>query len=938
MICQQTKKLTGQADKSYTVFSSQDCLGKYWFSSLSAWTVYDGFEYKTISLDEVQNQSTDTYVQSNIFCDNKSNIWFTSYEYLIKYDPIDESLFAYKLNVNNEDKNLQYRLIHYEPKSSQLWVAVKEVLYFVSPEDPITTKYIGPIAEGKSEVINLVDGKSYLVSSPWHGDTGLFLYEIDHDGNYKTKNTSSSTDSVNILNSKFLSSDKIMSISAHDIYISSIENQTSVEIIETIYDLTDITVVNSTQVLISTNGSGIFLFNIFDQTLTPIKAEFLNDNPLSLNIINDILIVGYEDIGIEYIPLSAISEINKTLDKYEFEELHKISDSLLFVYQRDTASILDLYLNSTISSPFPHSNIQSVDLLNRDNIIISTEDCIYQWNISKNGIEQKFCEENNLILNSFLFEDSLRCITKKGSISFDINTWNISKARSELDEIDYSNYFQSSEVLKYYYQEDNLDEFLLIQSKSKAEIRSACPIRNGRELFLGTDRGVYKFFTGKDSLVPILRSNDELSNASIYDLELYQESLYIVCSKGIYEYIVDENKLEIIGNFILPNSTTYKVNSTIFNDRLYINKQSTWYSYDLRSEIKKSENIDTFFTISHINMSGQNIKGTSDFLGSYNYNQNDLQVYSSFSDLYNPSDSKVKYVINDEESVTILPNEPIQLFNLQPGLHTLDITGINSLKEKIQYQILLKIESPYYQTWWFVSSSILGLIGIGFGANFLIAKQKLKEAQIKIDKQQALSTQREKIADDLHDELGTELNKILYLSDEAIENPSTAKAQELLAKIGNLAISSIHNMRDILWVLDDRHNSLRDLSNKIKSSINKTLAEYPINNTVSTQWTEDATLLESNQRQQLLLIIKESINNAIKHSHAQQIHVRMGSTDKIITIEITDDGIGFDNPNSNGRGLSSMRKRANSIDAELHINSTVGVGTTIKIEAPIIDN
>ena len=457
-------------------------------------------------------------------------------------------------------------------------------------------------------------------------------------------------------------------------------------------------------------------------------------------------------------------------------------------------------------------------------------------------------------------------------------------------------------------------------------------LENNSSLYIFSNLGVFTH-----SLKSVNPPTLTIHNPNSYDGYISNDSLWLISDKGLHLYDLIEN--EYWGR--VSTDQTYNRYSKIemLDNALFINGTIEFKKYNIKNLELSDEK--SLLRIEDVFVDGQRAYENKELprlkkidLGP---EDNYIRINYSVNSALNAKAGWLSYRIEDVENTS--HSGSIEINTKEFG--TKNLTLIPYSPDGIMGESkIFEIHKPrpYYQTWWFISSSILGLIGIGFSTNYMITIRKLKAAQIKIDKQQALSTQREKIADDLHDELGTELNKILYLSDEAIENPSAAKSQELLAKIGNLAISSIHNMRDILWVLDDRHNSLRDLSNKIKSSINKTLAEYPINNTVSTQWAEDATLLESNQRQQLLLIIKESINNAIKHSQAQQIHVKMGSTDRIITIEITDDGVGFDNPNSNGRGLSSMRKRANSIDAELHINSTVGVGTTIKIEAPIIDN
>ncbi len=89
----------------------------------------------------------------------------------------------------------------------------------------------------------------------------------------------------------------------------------------------------------------------------------------------------------------------------------------------------------------------------------------------------------------------------------------------------------------------------------------------------------------------------------------------------------------------------------------------------------------------------------------------------------------------------------------------------------------------------------------------------------------------------------------------------------------------------------------------------------------------------------LYRMAQEILNNMVKHSNAKQIALKLSANENTITLQISDDGDGFDVEdtfkNNTGAGLPNLKKRAALINAELVINSTIGSGSGFAITAPI---
>ena len=94
--------------------------------------------------------------------------------------------------------------------------------------------------------------------------------------------------------------------------------------------------------------------------------------------------------------------------------------------------------------------------------------------------------------------------------------------------------------------------------------------------------------------------------------------------------------------------------------------------------------------------------------------------------------------------------------------------------------------------------------------------------------------------------------------------------------------------------------------------------------------------LGMDERNNFYLIFKEAINNAAKHSCANRIIVNMHKKDHSIEMNIMDDGNGFDAAGIyEGNGMSSLKKRADELNAMYNITSITNEGTTVQLKFKI---
>ena len=225
------------------------------------------------------------------------------------------------------------------------------------------------------------------------------------------------------------------------------------------------------------------------------------------------------------------------------------------------------------------------------------------------------------------------------------------------------------------------------------------------------------------------------------------------------------------------------------------------------------------------------------------------------------------------------------------------------------------------------NKSILGggimlLLLIGFIAFSIINRNKLKE----LEHTQKL---RNRIAADLHDEIGSTLSSISLISGMSKgESPTVTK---MFNKIHKDSKSVMESMDEIIWSVSSVNDSLKGIYHRIQQYV-RPLAE-PTNIHFVFEFDENLEKVElpMETRRNVFLIVKEAVNNVLKYSGAEMCKVQFEKHKKEIFINISDDGMGFDKAeiNNERNGLKNLQHRADAIGGTLTISSDIGKGTTI---------
>ncbi len=269
--------------------------------------------------------------------------------------------------------------------------------------------------------------------------------------------------------------------------------------------------------------------------------------------------------------------------------------------------------------------------------------------------------------------------------------------------------------------------------------------------------------------------------------------------------------------------------------------------------------------------------------------------------------------------------------NLDAGTYIFRVRGSNNdgVWNERGASVTVTINPPFWRTWWFI---VLLILFVG-SIIFLMYRYRLGQ----IHKIEHL---RVRLASDLHDELATNLSSIAMFGEllqkpEALDEETKSNLHE---RIVSLSRESVNSIREIIWTIDPKPDKLHTLLLKFRDLIQFTchaknielVYEIPPKEEIGT------VFLSSEIRKDFWLMIKEAVNNTIKHANCSQITIQATYAVGLITIRINDNGAGFDPKQSfRGKGLANMLMRAKKVNGSFDIASEKGKGTTIIITARV---
>jgi signal transduction histidine kinase len=248
----------------------------------------------------------------------------------------------------------------------------------------------------------------------------------------------------------------------------------------------------------------------------------------------------------------------------------------------------------------------------------------------------------------------------------------------------------------------------------------------------------------------------------------------------------------------------------------------------------------------------------------------------------------------------------------------------------------LIIMPHFWQTWWFI-----GLVLLSAGVAIAITVRGIEKVKVRrrFERQEqvhAVELERARIARDFHDDLGACLSHMIVLSELVkVDKAQPSEIEIHAAKIGSTARKAVQGLGTIVWAVNPRNDTLDSLVQYI-SQYAYDFCEAPQIACHLDLPTEVPPIpLTAEIRHNLFMVVKEALNNVLKHSRASEVHLRLALREAELEIQVEDNGCGFETniiPGSRRSGLANMRQRTKMMGALLFIESQPGKGTSIRVQ------
>ncbi|GKS13591.1 sensor histidine kinase LiaS [Paenibacillus chitinolyticus] len=201
----------------------------------------------------------------------------------------------------------------------------------------------------------------------------------------------------------------------------------------------------------------------------------------------------------------------------------------------------------------------------------------------------------------------------------------------------------------------------------------------------------------------------------------------------------------------------------------------------------------------------------------------------------------------------------------------------------------------------------------------------------------AIIEERQRLARELHDAVSQQLFAISMTATAALRtlDKDFEKAQRQIHLIEEMSSVAQSEMRALLLHLRPVHLEGKQLSEGLIRLLQELKAKVPMD----IIWeVDDEIALSKGIEDHLFRIVQEAMSNALRHSKATRLELRMQQKSGWVRLLIRDNGVGFDldEEKQTSYGLSTMRERVNEIGGSLQLVTAPGSGTRIEIRVPIM--
>jgi signal transduction histidine kinase/ligand-binding sensor domain-containing protein len=310
--------------------------------------------------------------------------------------------------------------------------------------------------------------------------------------------------------------------------------------------------------------------------------------------------------------------------------------------------------------------------------------------------------------------------------------------------------------------------------------------------------------------------------------------------------------------------------------------------------------------------------------------QNDFTISFACLDFKNRNKYTYYYQMKGLSKEWIRSDDKNVIFTgLAPGHYVFRVKAINAegVESKSISELRIYVKPPFWRTAWFLSALLTIIAMIAYGMHRLRIKRILAVEKI-----------RNRVARDLHDDMGSTLSTINILSSmaKAKLNSDAVKTGEYINKISDNSQRMMEAMDDIVWAIKPANDSMQKVVGRMREFATNVFEAKDIDLEFKAAEEVNEVKINMEARRDFFLIFKEAVNNAAKYSKCSKAVVQVFTEHNKLLLIVQDNGIGFDvKAADGGNGLGNMQKRAAALKGKIQLQSKPGEGTTVSLSVPL---
>ena len=253
-------------------------------------------------------------------------------------------------------------------------------------------------------------------------------------------------------------------------------------------------------------------------------------------------------------------------------------------------------------------------------------------------------------------------------------------------------------------------------------------------------------------------------------------------------------------------------------------------------------------------------------------------------------------------------------------------TGVNALR-------MIRVRLPFWEMPWFWIAILAVLMFMLVTANRFVVSRGMKRKILRLEQLHGFEQERLRIARDIHDDLGARITQISMLSAMAPDDscfPQNARRD--FDRILHISRGLVAALYETIWAVNPENDSLFAVGNYLCQMVSQLCESARLHCRFNIPTLPRDIHISSQLRHHIIMAVKESVHNVIKHANASMLTVDATFTDKQLTIVMRDNGCGFDPAaQTAGNGLINMKRRMEDLGGSCTIESRAGRGTCVSI-------